>query len=99
MDNLLVPAELSKIFDRSYTIDQSRRDGQTGLGLYIVKAIAEKQGRYSSNVRKRNILPRYLFSEIPINDKFYALDKNSWGHFSRRDCFCNKLSKEMVLLK
>lgn len=37
-------AELAKIFDRSYTIDQSRRDGQIGLGLYIVKAIAEKQG-------------------------------------------------------
>lgn len=35
--------ELAKIFDRSYTIDPSRQKGQTGLGLYIVKKIVEKQ--------------------------------------------------------
>mgnify|MGYP005982843469 CR=1 FL=1 len=40
----ITPTEIEKIFDRSYTIDQSRQGGQTGLGLYIVKTIAKKQG-------------------------------------------------------
>ncbi|MBO1306905.1 HAMP domain-containing histidine kinase [Enterococcus sp. 669A] len=35
---------IEKVFERSYTIDPSRKDGQTGLGLYIVKKLAEKQG-------------------------------------------------------
>lgn len=35
--------DLKKIFDRSYTIDQSRSNGQTGLGLYIAKQLMVKQ--------------------------------------------------------
>lgn len=35
---------LQRIFERTYTLDQSREKGQTGLGLYIVKQLAEKQG-------------------------------------------------------
>ena len=35
--------ELAQLFDRTYTIDQSRSAGQTGLGLYIVKQLIERQ--------------------------------------------------------
>lgn len=35
--------ELAQLFDRTYTIDQSRSTGQTGLGLYIVKQLMERQ--------------------------------------------------------
>lgn len=36
--------EVRQLFQRSFTIDQSRQKGQTGLGLYIVKKLAERQG-------------------------------------------------------
>ncbi|MGM0213483.1 sensor histidine kinase [Enterococcus sp. AZ109] len=36
--------DIERIFERTYTVDQSREKGQTGLGLYIVKQLAEKQG-------------------------------------------------------
>lgn len=58
-------AELSKIFDRSYTIDQSRRDGQTGLGLYIVKAIAEKQGALLKQRSKTEYSPSLFIFRNP----------------------------------
>ena len=35
--------ELDQLFDRTYTVDQSRSAGQTGLGLYLVKQLMEKQ--------------------------------------------------------
>lgn len=38
------PENVQHVFERSYTIDASRKDGQTGLGLYIVQKLAEKQG-------------------------------------------------------
>lgn len=36
--------EVDKLFDRFYQSDFSRKDSSTGLGLYIVKMLAEKQG-------------------------------------------------------
>ncbi|WP_052461702.1 sensor histidine kinase [Sporosarcina koreensis] len=37
-------AELDRIFDRTYRMDPSRSGGQLGLGLHIVRQLAEKQG-------------------------------------------------------
>lgn len=34
--------DVSKLFDRFYTIDKSRSQGGSGLGLYIVKLLADK---------------------------------------------------------
>ncbi|GKV69751.1 two-component sensor histidine kinase [Sporosarcina sp. NCCP-2716] len=36
--------ELERIFDRTYRVDPSRGGGQLGLGLHIVRQLAEKQG-------------------------------------------------------
>lgn len=36
--------KIDRIFDRSFTLDASRKDGQTGLGLYILRKLSEKQG-------------------------------------------------------
>lgn len=38
------PIDIEKVFDRTYTADTSRENGQSGLGLYIVRLLAEKQG-------------------------------------------------------
>lgn len=38
----LSPEQLSKMFDRSYTVSQSRTEGNTGLGLAICKGLIEK---------------------------------------------------------
>lgn len=40
----LSPEQLSKMFDRSYTVSQSRTEGNTGLGLAICKGLIEKMG-------------------------------------------------------
>lgn len=40
----LSPEQLSKLFDRSYTVSQSRAEGNTGLGLAICKGLIEKMG-------------------------------------------------------
>lgn len=38
------PEQLSKLFDRSYTVSQSRTEGSAGLGLAICKGLIEKMG-------------------------------------------------------
>ncbi|UEX90196.1 sensor histidine kinase [Staphylococcus ratti] len=35
--------QLLKLFERSYTLDESRTDYQSGVGLYIVKSLVERQ--------------------------------------------------------
>lgn len=43
-NNNLTQKDISQIFDRFYTADKSRKNGGTGLGLYIVKLLIEKVG-------------------------------------------------------
>jgi len=38
----LTSADITHLFDRFYTADKSRSEGNTGLGLYIVKILLEK---------------------------------------------------------
>ena len=38
----LTSADLTRLFDRFYTADKSRSEGNTGLGLYIVKILLER---------------------------------------------------------
>lgn len=38
----LTDADIAHLFERFYTVDKSRVDGNTGLGLYIVKRLLEK---------------------------------------------------------
>lgn len=38
------PEQLSRMFDRSYTADKSRTEGNTGLGLAICKGLTEQMG-------------------------------------------------------
>ena len=38
----LTQADIARLFERFYTADKSRSDGNTGLGLYIVKILLEK---------------------------------------------------------
>lgn len=40
----LTQENLDKLFDRFYTVDNSRSDRNTGLGLYITKVLVEKLG-------------------------------------------------------
>lgn len=42
--SFLDSGKIHRVFDRTYTMDESRQSGQTGLGLYIVKKLSEKQG-------------------------------------------------------
>lgn len=54
--------ELERIFKRTYMVDQSREKGQTGLGLYIVKQLAEKQGgKAAAKYEDGNFLIRVYF--------------------------------------
>jgi signal transduction histidine kinase len=38
----LTSADITHLFDRFYTADKSRSEGNTGLGLYIVKILLER---------------------------------------------------------
>ena len=47
---------MDKIFDRFYTVDKSRSDRNTGLGLYITNVLVEKLGqRISAEVEDENL--------------------------------------------
>jgi signal transduction histidine kinase len=40
----IAPEHIQRVFDRFYTVDPSRNSGGTGLGLALVKSIAELHG-------------------------------------------------------
>ena len=45
----LTEENVDKLFDRFYTVDNSRSDKNTGLGLYITRIIVEKLGHSISS--------------------------------------------------
>lgn len=49
----LTEENVDKLFKRFYTVDKSRSDRNTGLGLYITKVLVEKLG-YSINATLKN---------------------------------------------
>ena len=49
----LMEENVDKLFKRFYTVDKSRSDRNTGLGLYITKVLVEKLG-YSINATLKN---------------------------------------------
>ena len=57
----VAPAELTRIFDRLYRTDRSRRQGGAGLGLSIVRQIAEAHGGQARAEANR---PRGLRIEV-----------------------------------
>ena len=40
----VAPADLERLFDRFYRVDRARRQGGSGLGLSIVRQVAELHG-------------------------------------------------------
>ncbi len=50
------PPDMERLFERFYTADDSRNDGSTGLGLYIVKLLAEKMRGTADACLEQNIL-------------------------------------------
>lgn len=57
--------DTSLMFERSYRADASRSGGSAGLGLFIVRLLAEKQGAKVSASAKENVLT--LLLEFPNN--------------------------------
>lgn len=49
----LTEENVDKLFERFYTVDKSRSDSNTGLGLYITRVLVEKLG-YSINSTLKN---------------------------------------------
>ena len=48
--------DVTQLFDRTYRGDKARPSGGAGLGLYIVKLLAEKQGASVSASMAENTL-------------------------------------------
>ncbi len=53
----LTQENVDKLFDRFYTMDNSRSDRNTGLGLYITKILVEKLGHnIKANLKEDNLV-------------------------------------------
>ena len=53
----LTQGNVDKLFDRFYTVDNSRSDRNTGLGLYITKILVEKLGHnIKANLKEDNLV-------------------------------------------
>lgn len=53
---------LDKLFDRFYTVDNSRSDKNTGLGLYITKILVERLGYFiDAKIEEENLVIRIVW--------------------------------------
>ncbi len=53
---------LDKLFDRFYTVDNSRSDKNTGLGLYITKILVERLGYFiDAKMKEENLIIRIVW--------------------------------------
>lgn len=58
------PPDMERIFERFYTGDDCRNSGSAGLGLYIVKLLAEKmQGAVSASLENKMLSVYIVFQE------------------------------------
>ena len=58
------PPDMERIFERFYTGDDCRNSGSAGLGLYIVKLLAEKmQGAVSASLENKMLSGYVVFQE------------------------------------
>ena len=58
------PPDMERIFERFYTGDDCRNSGSAGLGLYIVKLLAEKmQGAVSASLENKMMSVYVVFQE------------------------------------
>ena len=58
------PPDMERIFERFYTGDDCRNSGSAGLGLYIVKLLAEKmQGAVSASLENKMLSVYVIFQE------------------------------------
>lgn len=58
------PPDMERLFERFYTADDSRNSGSAGLGLYIVKLLAEKmQGAVSASLENKTLSIYIVFQE------------------------------------
>ena len=62
------PPDMERIFERFYTGDDCRNSGSAGLGLYIVKLLAEKmQGAVSASLENKMLSVYVVFQEEKNN--------------------------------
>ncbi len=63
----LTDEDVAHIFERFYTADKSRATGGTGLGLYIVKSLAERMGCTVCSSLEDNVLSITIICHSLIN--------------------------------
>lgn len=57
--------DMERLFERFYTADDCRNSGSAGLGLYIVKLLAEKmQGAVSASLENKTLSIYVVFQEV-----------------------------------
>lgn len=60
----LTQENVDKLFDRFYTVDNSRSDKNTGLGLYITKVLVEKLGyNIIANLKEDNLVISIIWNK------------------------------------
>ena len=53
---------MDKLFERFYTVDKSRSDRNTGLGLYIAKVLVEKLGyNITATIGNENLVIKIIW--------------------------------------